>query len=224
MFARSLLTHSLTRTNICLHHYSLQWADYNYMQRRRGKAKQKTTIDNRTITIHPEHLPVERAINTILRPSEAIRNAIQSAIVSSTTAQKDQQQQLRSPSKVLALHPRIEHDMLHHRCARFMEQNLTKIFDHLRGECSHNVDLMFLAVNIELVMAEPGSSLGSDMRELALENAIVLNRTRTYGMFGNESSVGIPMFESGWRTAENVSYCCCLLLLLLSRKMICICR
>jgi hypothetical protein len=33
-------------------------------------------------------------------------------------------------------------------------------------------------------------------------------------MFGNESSVGIPMFESGWRTAENVSYCCCLLLLL----------
>eukprot|EP00984_Skeletonema_dohrnii_P023490 scaffold12580_cov89-Skeletonema_dohrnii-CCMP3373.AAC.1 len=184
------------------------WADYNYMQRRRGKAKEKTTIDNRTITIHPEHLPVERAINTILRPSEAIRNAIQSAIQSSTTAlgvaHKDQQQQLRSPSKVLALHPRIEHDMLHHRCGRFMEQNLTKIFDHLRGECSHNVDLMFLAVNIELVMAEPGSSLGSDLRELALENAIVLNRTRTYGMFGNESSVGIPMFESGSRTAENM--------------------
>eukprot|EP00984_Skeletonema_dohrnii_P035284 scaffold34877_cov300-Skeletonema_dohrnii-CCMP3373.AAC.1 len=23
-------------------------------------------------------------------------------------------------------------------------------------------------------------------------------------MFGNESSVGIPMFESGWRTAENM--------------------
>jgi len=213
MFARSLLTHSLTRTNICLHHYLLQWADYNYMQRQRGKAKQNTTIDNRTITIHPEHLPVERTINTILRPSEAIRNAIQSAIQSSTTAlgvaHEDQQQQLRSPSKVLALHPRIEHDMLHHRCGRFMEQNLTKIFDHLRGECSHNVDLMFLAVNIELVMAEPGSNLGSDLRELALENAIVLNRTRTYGMFGNESSVGIPMFESGSRTAENVSCYCC---------------
>mmetsp|Transcript_14942 Transcript_14942/g.22517 ORF Transcript_14942/g.22517 Transcript_14942/m.22517 type:complete len:572 (-) Transcript_14942:203-1918(-) len=182
------------------------WADYNAMQRRRGKAKQNTTIDNRTITIHPEHLPVERTINTILRPSEAIRNAIQSAIQSSTTAQKDQQQQLRSPSKVLALHPRIEHDMLHHRCGRFMEQNLTKIFDHLRGECSHNAELLFLAVNIELVMAEPGSSLGSDLRELALENAIVLNRTRTYGMFGNESSVGIPMFESGSRTAENILF------------------
>lgn len=86
-----------------------------------------------------------------------------------------------------------------------MEQNLTKIFDHLRGECCHNIDLLFLAVNIELVMGEPSSTFKSDVRELALENAIVLNRTRTYGLFGSESTAGIPMFESGSRTAENVS-------------------
>ena len=86
-----------------------------------------------------------------------------------------------------------------------MEQNLTKIFDHLRGEYCHNVDLLFLAVNTELVMGEPPSNFRSDLRELALENAIVLNRTRTHGLFGNESSRGIPMFESGLRTAENVS-------------------
>jgi len=176
------------------------------MQRQRGKAEQTNTIDNRT-TIYPEHVPVEKAINTILRPSKAIRKAIKSAIQSSTTTAVDQQQQnkqLRASPKFLALHPRIEHDMLRHRCSRFMEQNLTKVFDHLRGDCSHNVDLLFLAVNIELVIAEPRSTLSSDLRELALENVIVLNRTRAYGLFGSESSVGIPMFESGSRTAENV--------------------
>jgi len=171
------------------------WADYNKMQRQRGKAAQTGTINNRT-TIHPEHMPVEKAINTILRPSEAIRNAIKSAIQSSTT----------SRPKFLALHPRIEHDMMQHRCSRFMEQNLTKIFDHLRGECCHNIDLLFLAVNIELVMGEPSSTFKSDVRELALENAIVLNRTRTYGLFGSESTAGIPMFESGSRTAENILF------------------
>mmetsp|Transcript_25298 Transcript_25298/g.39712 ORF Transcript_25298/g.39712 Transcript_25298/m.39712 type:complete len:504 (-) Transcript_25298:343-1854(-) len=180
------------------------WADYNMMQRQRGKAEQTNTIDNRT-TIYPEHVPVEKAINTILRPSKAIRKAIKSAIQSSTTTAVDQQQ-LRASPKFLALHPRIEHDMLRHRCSRFMEQNLTKVFDHLRGDCSHNVDLLFLAVNIELVIAEPRSTLSSDLRELALENVIVLNRTRAYGLFGSESSVGIPMFESGSRTAENILF------------------
>ncbi len=179
------------------------------MQRQRGKAKQTNAIDNRT-TIYPEHLPVEKAISTILRPSEAIRNAIKSAIQSSTTmtvsvVHNDQQQpKLQAPPKFLALHPRIEQDMLQHRCSRFMEQNLTKVFDHLRGDCSNNIDLLFLAVNIELVMGEPSSNLRPDLRELALENAIVLNRTRTHGLFGNESNSGIPMFQSGSRTAEKV--------------------
>lgn len=170
------------------------------MQRQRGKAKQTNTIDNRT-TIYPEHMPVEKAINAILRPSEAIRDAIKSAIQSSTT---QQQKQLRAPPKFLALHPRIEHDMIRHRCSRFMEQNLTKVFEHLRGDCSNNIDLLFLAVNIELVMAKPSSALSSELRELVLENAIVLNRTMTFGLFGNESRSGIPMFQSGSRTAEKV--------------------
>lgn len=165
------------------------------MQRQRGKPTQTGTEGNQT-TIHPEHMPVEMAINTILRPSEAIRDAIKSAIQSSNT----------SGSKFLALHPRIERDMLQHRCSRFMEQNLTRIFHHLRGaQCCLNADLLFLAVNIELVVSGPPSNLRSDLRELALENALVLNRTRTYGLFGSESSTGIPMFESGSRTAENVS-------------------
>lgn len=185
------------------------------MQRQRGRTKQTNTIDNRT-TIYPEHMPVEKAINTILRPSEAIRNAIKSAIQSSTTTAvsvvhydqppppQQKQQQLRAPPKFLALHPRIEHDMLRHRCSRFMEQNLTKVFAHLRGDCSNNIDLLFLAVNIELVMAEPSSTFSSDLRELALENAIVLNRTMTHGLFGSESNIGIPLFQSGSRTAEKV--------------------
>jgi hypothetical protein len=207
------------------------------MQRQRGKATQ--IIDpktNRTITVHPEHHPVEKAISTILRPSEAIRNAINSAIQSSiiTTAtattregnvlqhkdinnkKEQRRRQHQQQPKFLALHPRIEHDMLQHRCSRFMEQNLTKIFNHLKTTkelllSSHNTNfnLVFIAVNAELVLvANDGHhQFNSDhIREIALENSIVLNRTRIFGLFGNESGVGIPVFESGSRTAENVSF------------------
>ena len=210
------------------------WAAYNAMQQQRGKnegTNQITTIhNNRSITIHPEHHPVEKAINTILRPSEAIRTAINSAIQLSTTTattttmmgstvhNKDQRQQHQQPSppKFLALHPRIKHDMLQHRCSKHMEQNLTRIFDHLRGfelvsstpTTSHHhspLNLLFIAVNTELVMTEPPLKYPPELSELAVENARVLNRTRIYGMFGSESRRGIPTFESGTQTAENVS-------------------
>jgi len=166
------------------------------MQRQRGKAN--TTINNQTL--HPEHHPVERSINKILRPNEAIRNAIQSSMNSHADVQNGE----TSP-KILALHPRIEHDMLQHRCSKYMEQNLTKIFGHLRGDISRDVDLFFLAVNVELIFAEPQMNLQSGLRELAVENAMLLNRTRAFGLFGNEDSAGIPMFESGLHTAETVS-------------------
>jgi hypothetical protein len=52
--------------------------------------------------------------------------------------------------------------------------------------------------------------------EIAVENANVLNRTRFYGLFGNESHVGIPTFESGSRTAEAVSCCYDIVLSLLT--------
>ena len=168
------------------------------MQRQRGKAN--TTSNNQTL--HPEHHPVERSINKILRPSEAIRNAIQSSMNSHADVHNGIGE--ASP-KILALHPRIEHDMLQHRCSKYMEQNLTKIFGHLRGDISRDVDLFFLAVNVELIFADPQMNLQSGLRELAVENAMVLNRTRAFGLFGNEDSAGIPMFESGVHTAETVS-------------------
>ena len=186
-----------------------KWADYNAMQRQRGKAKQFTKIGNREISIHPEHLPVEKSINTILRPSEAIRGAIKAAIESVPSVKQQKLKHAQTIPQFLALHPRIELDMLQHRCSRFMEQNLTKVFEYLRGEVSHNIDLLFLAVNVELVMDENLTRLQHDLRRLATDNQILINRTRTYGLFGNETSPGIPMFESGSRTAENVSLFTC---------------
>ncbi len=185
------------------------------MQRQRGKAN--TTSNNQTL--HPEHHPVERSINKILRPSEAIRNAIQSSMNSHADVHNGIGE--ASP-KILALHPRIEHDMLQHRCSKYMEQNLTKIFGHLRGDISRDVDLFFLAVNVELIFAEPQMNLQSGLRELAVENAMVLNRTRAFGLFGNEDSAGIPMFESGVHTAETVSGLDLLSYLQLGKRLRCI--
>lgn len=188
------------------------------MQGGRGISKEITTADNRTVLMHPEHHPVEMAINTILRPSKAIRTAIKLSIQSSTSIMSRTSggtvvntNDIKKSQKFVALHPRIERDMLHHRCSRFMEQNLTKVFDHLRK--LPRFDLLFIAVNTELVMISPEALVSED---IAVENANVLNRTRFYGLFGNESHVGIPTFESGSRTAEAVSCCYDIVLSLLT--------
>jgi hypothetical protein len=83
------------------------WWEYDGMQQHRRKPD---TITGR----YPDHLPVEKAIFKILRPSLPIRRAIQTyldeAIVDSTASLPSSSSSTMKPT-VVALHPRIEYEM-----------------------------------------------------------------------------------------------------------------
>lgn len=173
---------------------------YMSMQSQRYKNRTEAYMQHQIGTIHPDHHPVEKAMYSILRPSEPIRNAIQGAIRSSIQSTlKDKQ-----PVTFVALHPRTEHDMLRHPyCADLKEKNLTIIFEHLRD--LPRFDSLFIAINRDLALyAPPRNYMKEKLLKFADENANVLNHSLTYGLFGNESHPGIQIFESGIKTAEKV--------------------
>ena len=80
------------------------WWEYDGMQKQRGNPDTETGQ-------YPDHLPVEKAIFKILRPSLPIRRAIQTyldeAIVGNTASLPSS---TMKPA-VVALHPRIEYEM-----------------------------------------------------------------------------------------------------------------
>lgn len=169
------------------------------MQKKINREPRNVSIDNRNVSMYPDHHPLEKAVFTILRPSKEIRDAIKEATQAATGKGEGDE-----PAKFVALHPRTEHDMLRHsRCNKRMEKNMTRIFEHLRGLSPF--DLLFIAINTELAMEEPPESLRKWLKDLYFENRVVLNRTKAFGLFGNEKIAGIPVFESGARTAEKVS-------------------
>ncbi len=175
------------------------------MQKQRYANTTEIKIGNENVTIYPDHPAVEKAIYSILRPTETIRNAIKGAIqLSAGTGDEN------GPVQFVALHPRIEHDMLAHRCGTFMQKNLTKIFQHLRALSPF--DLLFIAVNRESALSTETPARwtrkSQHLVKFALENANVLNHSLAYGVFGNKSHTGIPIFEAGIQTARKVRFPC----------------
>ena len=153
---------------------------------------------------YPDHLPLEQAIYKILIPSLPIRSAIEKSLdeaIGTATSTIDK------PKKVLALHPRIEHDMLNHQCSKFMQSNLTKVFESLRTTLSPKFDLLFLAVSRALVDGTPPEIIQKNPRlmRVATENRILLDQTRHYGAFGTKNH-RIPILESGTSTASKIEF------------------
>ena len=175
------------------------WSDYKGMQEKRSKASQ-TTVDNRTVDIHPEHDDVEKAIYQLMRPSFTIRRAIQDAVREALAHATTENKLISNKPRVMALHPRIEHEMLTHRCARLMQNNLTKVFEHLKS--LPKFDLLFIALNKNNVDIEPDPKqrgFSENLKKVANENRKVLKLIRNHGLFGT-----IPVFESGVDTAAKI--------------------
>jgi len=122
------------------------WWEYDFLQRNREKASVPNLVDGELVYMHPEHVPVEKAIYNLLRPSryleEAMETAIDEAMQKYTMAKNDhltkysnsqQQQQQQKRPRLLALHPRIEQVMLRHHCNKHMESNFTKILEFMES-------------------------------------------------------------------------------------------
>lgn len=156
---------------------------------------------------------VERSIFQLLRPSPALRSAMERAIANATANYSDRR-------RVMALHPRIEQEMMTHRCHVFHEQNLTRVFqrigshpafrdnnnnthtiDHDDTTNSFNYDLIFLAVSAYQVEKPPRSDpQASHLIHVMIQNKDTLLHARQYGVFG------VPIFESGASTATQVMF------------------
>mmetsp|Transcript_34293 Transcript_34293/g.63110 ORF Transcript_34293/g.63110 Transcript_34293/m.63110 type:complete len:553 (+) Transcript_34293:40-1698(+) len=192
------------------------WWEYSNMQKNRGRASEPTLINSQLVYMHPEHVQIERAIYELLRPSHHLRlateNAIQMVLQNNATS--------NARPRVLALHPRVEQEMLTHRCNKFMESNLTKVFERLEtfspfldgsNSSEYRFDLVFVAVSKKEV--DKTSTRDSELGRIMNGNRDALHHARNYGLFNSSSSssgtssrMGIPIFESGTDSAAKIQF------------------
>ena len=181
------------------------WWEYAEIQKRR-KGTMNVTVGNTTHETYAEHVDIEKAMYKLMRPSAPIRSVIREKIESSLPKDKDD-------PHLLALHPRVEPSMLRHRCAKFMEPHLSKIFDRIRNfthlcsidanlnSTTCNFDAAFIAIGAPQIEEAAGliSKDADGLERTMVENSQTLNEVRAHGLFGN-----IPMFESGTDSARQV--------------------
>ncbi|KAL3771644.1 hypothetical protein ACHAW5_007346 [Stephanodiscus triporus] len=200
------------------------WNEYMSLQRRRGSASEMVTIHNQSVPIYPDHVHVERAIFELLRPSKYLSVALEGALgkaMRNTSADCAHGRGCEiddGPTpRVLALHPRVEPEMLGHRCARFMESNLTRVFERCEhftpfldaenddGESmrGYRFNLVFIAVSAGQVLQQADRQ--DDLGLITNQNRDAFLHAREYGLFGR-NRMGIPIFESGIDSAANVKF------------------
>ncbi|KAL7550288.1 hypothetical protein ACHAWF_013531 [Thalassiosira exigua] len=190
------------------------WWEYNGLQEHRRKASEKATIDGQEVQMHPEHVPVEKAMYEVMRPSRALRRAGESALRRAMPNATARALGAKRPLRLLALHPRIEQEMLTHKCAEFMESNLTKVFERMQnfaafrtagdGGGGYRFDVVFVAVSS--VEVERAHGRRGKLGMIMTENRNALRRAREHGLFGDGSRAGIPIFESGTESAIKVQF------------------
>ncbi|KAL3809816.1 hypothetical protein ACHAXA_002386 [Cyclostephanos tholiformis] len=210
------------------------WNDYNSMQKRRTSSSVTTTIVNgQPVTTYPEHVHVERAVFQLLRPSKQLRIEMEDALnkaMQNATAEKcarnesecelkDGGSTTTASPRVLALHPRVEPEMLRHRCASHMESNLTRVFEW----CQHypnffdakindndmtrirqyKFDMVFMAVSKGQILERTNSA--DNIGIIANQNREAFLHAKEHGLFGGNGA-GIPIFVLGTDSAGNVKF------------------
>jgi hypothetical protein len=186
------------------------WWEYMSMQKRRGRATEMMTINNQTVSIYPEHLQVEKAVYELLRPSKQLNLALDDGLskVFHKAATKD------PTPKILALHPRVEREMLWHQCSKLNENNLTKVFERIQNypafldaqsnndqnSTSYRFNMVFIAVSNSQILQQT-EYVEDYIGVIMNENRNMFLHAREFGLLG-----GIPMFESGVDSASRVKF------------------
>lgn len=112
------------------------WVNFMNYNRRRPR-------DRNTGHVQPSSL--EQNFLQALRPHPKWRQLAQQCVtegIHSNTDRNDENYlQSRAMSNVIALHPRVELEMMGHSCGAFMNKNLTKIFDDITDLLQNNTHL-----------------------------------------------------------------------------------
>jgi hypothetical protein len=189
--------------------------------------------NKKTNSIVEERATIEQSIFQLLRPSLALRTAMERAIQTATSSNRTRTNHAQDSSathkhRLMALHPRVEQEMMTHRCHIFMEQNLTRVFERIGAfpafssvDSNHNdtanvaldqrmptqqhhfnYDLIFVAVSASEVDRPPRTDpKAAHLKDVMIGNRDTLIHARQHGLFG-----GIPIFESGASTAKQVRF------------------
>jgi len=190
------------------------WHEYTGLQARRWQMKsEKTVLNGELVNVYPEHVSVERILFQLLRPTQRLQVATDSAIKMSV-------QNLTRYPRLLALHPRVEQEMMFHRCSRLMETNLTKVFELLQHFSAfrdrnqswnyhdYRFDLVFIAGSKQEI--EKTSDLNNKLGMIMNENRNAFRHARLHGLFGssdgNISRTEIPVFESATDHAAKIRF------------------
>ena len=191
------------------------------MQKRRGRGKEIMTINNQTVSIYPEHVHVEKAVYELLRPSKqlnvALDDGLSKAMHNAATIcanGHDCEMIGDDPTpRILALHPRVEREMLEHQCSKLNENNLTKVFERIQNyhafldaqndndqnSTRYRFNMVFIAVSKSQILQQM-EYVEDSIRVIMNENRNMFLRAREFGLGG------MPVFESGVHSASTVKF------------------
>lgn len=186
------------------------WYEHEALQHQRRHESEPAIIDGKVVGVYPEHAPVERAVFELLRPSARLRRATARALQTST-------RNANPPPRLLALHPRVEQEMMYHRCSSLMEPNLTKVFHLLQtfpafregnNSGAYRFDLVFLVGSTQEI--EKSSPRTDRIGMIMNQNKDAFRRAREHGLFGsvrgNGSRTAIPTFQSATEIAAKIQF------------------
>lgn len=172
------------------------WVNYMEYSRKREKNGGLVQAD-----------PLEKSFLQALRPHSKWRSLAQQCVINAT------KQSSNSVVDYIALHPRIEAEMMNHACGSYMNKNLTKILDDTQQLIERNHDLANIA-GIFVALSRAGASVTEGaayrrFRDYIDENTHTLNM-----ILGNESFAAhglpltqgqghIPVFECGDKLLER---------------------
>jgi len=155
----------------------------------------KSTIESDKI-VEGRH-PLEVSVYQALRPSKIFQRIVERVTSGGTGT---------TNGRILVVHPRVEIDMLRHKCSKLMVKNLTHLVhmmessDLLIHADSHLpvYDTIFLAINRREMIHANQSALS--VRVLAEENLRRLNMIVSQGLW----NASVPILESGERSVLGI--------------------
>jgi hypothetical protein len=204
------------------------WDDYFKLQKKNQAVS--IVIEDRAL--------IEQSIFQLLRPSLALHSAMEDAIRKATIASNNKNNRTAVQTKhhhhardysttrkyrFMALHPRVEQEMMTHRCHVFMEQNLTRVFESIGAfpsffnynknntdnmsmsspQQQFKYDLIFVALSASEVEKPPRTDAkAAHLKDVMIGNRMTLIHARHRGLFKDR----IPIFESGASTAKKVRF------------------
>ena len=150
-----------------------------------------------------------QALKPLPRWRRLSQQCVQERTKLSTTA-TDTSGDIQQPAYI-ALHPRVEVEMMAHTCGQFMNKNLTSIFEYVQEFLNHNTDTLGNVTGVFVAMSRAGAAVTDGnpyrrFRRFIDENMQTMNRVMGKDTLSGEGlSINggisgtrqIPVFECG---------------------------